>query len=490
MRRALGASRGRLVRQLLSESLLLALAGAAGGVTLARKGKDWLPRLFEPDAVLETAIDLRVLAFAGGLTTIAALAVGVGYAIRATRTDLASALKSAGARPGNRRTVIASALIGVQMAASLVLLVAAGLLVQTLYNYSRVEVGFDPRNVLVFRLDPAPSVADPARTFAAYEEVVAALDRVPGVRATTLSAFPLVAHSEWTDTVRPDPEGAPRGVRIQPVRWNFFEAMGMPLLSGRTLQPSDTDTSPPVAVINEEMAKQVFGEAAPIGRHFRFVNGPERDVPIRVVGIVRDAKYTSLSEELRAAFFRPYTQVPPRRMTVEVRADGDPLALAPSLRAAIRRIDPELPLIDMRTQEQQIAETIRGPRVFALLTGLAGAVGLLLACVGLYGIVSYDARRRTSEIGVRLALGARQPDVVRLVMGQTGWIVVVGAVLGVALATVATRLIAGQLFGVEPLDPWTLAAAVALLAVVALLAGYMPARRAARLDPTLALRYE
>jgi ABC-type antimicrobial peptide transport system permease subunit len=186
----------------------------------------------------------------------------------------------------------------------------------------------------------------------------------------------------------------------------------------------------------------------------------------------------------------PYTQIPPRRMTVEVRTAGDALAPTAAIRAAVRAVDSGLPLIALRTQEQQMAETIRGPRTFFLLTAVSGAIGLLLACVGLYGVVSYDAKRRTREIGVRIALGAGRRDVVHLVMGQTLWIVTIGALLGLGLAAAGSRLIANQLFGVQPLDPSTIASAVALMVAVACLAGYLPARRAAQLDPTQALRYE
>ncbi len=490
LRRALGASRSRVVRQLLSESLLLAAVGAAAGVALAVWAKDVLPRLFEADAVLDTAIDLRAVAFAGGLTTLTALVFGVGYAVRATRVDLTPGLKASAGAGGVQRALMARTLIAVQIAASLVLLVVAGLFARTLYNYSRVDVGFDPSNMMVFQIDPGPPSDNPARAFDLYERLVGAIEEVPGVRSVTMSAMPVVAQSQWTDTVRADDAGSGRDVKVQAVRWNFFETMGIPLVAGRSLQPADIDGGLRVAVINAEMARQIFDEAFPVGRHFQFVNGPSRNVPIQVVGVVRDTKYSSLREAAPPIFFMPYTQVPPRRMTVEVRTAGDALALAAGVRAAIREVDSGLPLIALRTQEQQISDTIRGPRTFSLLTAVSGALGLLLASVGLYGVVSYDAKRRTNEIGVRMALGARRPDVVRLVMGQTLWVVTIGALLGLLLAASASRLVASQLFGVQPFDVSTLASAAALLVAVACLAGYVPARRAAQLDPTQALRYE
>jgi predicted permease len=300
----------------------------------------------------------------------------------------------------------------------------------------------------------------------------------------------VVARAEWTETIRPERNETAREAHIQVVRWNFFQTLGMPLVGGRSLQATDTADSPRVAVINAAMAREVFEEDLPIGRRFQFVNGPGRTIPIEVVGVVRDAKYSRLSEREPSAFFMPYTQFPTGRMTVEVRTVGDALALAASVRAAIQRIDPGLPLINVRTQEAQILETLRNPRIFAALTAVSGVIGLLLACIGLYGVVSYDARRRTSEIGVRMALGAERSDVLRLVMGQTAWIVAIGAGVGLILAGAAARLLRGQLFGVQPFDLSTMASATLILVAIAGIAVLLPARRAARLDPTQALRHE
>ena len=489
VRVALGASRARLIRQLLTESLLLATAGASAGVALAWWAKDALPRMFEDDVVLATAIDARALAFAGVLTTITALVFGVGHALRATRVGAMPWLKET-ARAGGQRALIARTLIGVQIAASLVLLVVAGLFVRTLYNFSRVDVGFDTRDLMVFQIDPTPSAADPAGVVELYERLLGEVEKVPGVRSVTLSALPVIARSEWTETIRTEGNETAREVHIQIVRWNFFQTLGMPLVGGRSLRTSDTANALRVAVINAAMARDVFDEELPIGRRFRFVNGPNRDAPIEVVGVVRNAKYSRLSEPEPSTFFMPFTQFPTGRMTIEVRTMGEALALTGSVRAAIQRIDPDLPLIKVRTQVAQIQETLRNPRIFAALTAVAGAIGLLLACIGLYGVVSYDARRRTSEIGVRMALGAARSDVLRLVMGQTSWIVTIGTGVGLILAGGAARLLRGQLFGVEPFDISTMASATLLLVAIAGLAVFLPARRAARLDPTHALRHE
>ena len=488
VRLALGASRYRLIRQLLSESLLLAAAGAAAGLALAAWAKDALPKLLEADAVLDTAIDIRALAFAAGLTTVTALVFGLGHALRATRVGAMPWLKET-ARAGGQRALMARTLIGVQIAASLVLLVVAGLFVRTLYNYSQVDVGFDTRNLLVFQMDPRSSAAEPAAVVDLYERLMGAVEAVPGVRSVTLSAMPIVARSEWSENIQTD-RGTPRGAHVQSVRWNFFATLGMPIVAGRSLQATDTGSTPRVAVINAAMARQVFEEDAPLGRRFAFADGPSRGVMIQVVGVVRDAKYSRLSEPAPPTFFMPYTQVPAGRMTVEVRTAGDALAMTGGIRAAIQRIDPNLPLMRVRTQDEQISETIRQPRTFAALTAVSGVIGLLLACIGLYGVVSYDARRRTSEIGLRIALGAQRSDVLRLVMGQTSWFVASGAVAGLVLATLSARLLGNELFGVQSFDVSTMASATAILVAIASLAAFLPARRATRLNPTHALRHE
>jgi predicted permease len=489
VRLALGASRSRLIRQLLSESLVLAVSGAAAGLALASWGNDALPRMFENDVALATAIDLRTLAFTAGLTTLTALAFGVGHALRATRVGAMPGWQAT-SRGGGQRALAARTLIGVQIAASLMLLVVAGLFVRTLYNYSQVDVGFDVRNLLVFQIDPRSSGNGPRGTGDTFERVVDAIEALPGVQSATLSALPVVARSEWSDAVKTERADAPGWAHIQVVRWNFFETLGMPIIAGRSLQATDVSGAPRVAVINVAMARQIFEDDAPLGRQFAFVNGPERNVPIQVVGVVRDAKYSRLSEPAPATFFMPYTQVEPRRMTVEVRTAGDALAMTAAVRAAIRTVDPGLPLMRVRTQEEQIAETIREPRLFAALTAVAGAIGLLLACIGLYGVVSYDAKRRTSEIGVRMALGAQRSDVLRLVMGPTTWLVTIGAAAGLILAAAASRLLGRELFGVQPFDLSAMASATVLLVSVVSFAAFLPAQRAARLNPTHALRHE
>jgi predicted permease len=491
MRRALGATRGRLVRQLLLESLLLAIGGAIVGLVVAVWAKDLIPRMMEDDVVLDTFVDLRALAFAAGLTTATALIFGTGHAVRASRTDALAWVKGAAVNNLDRRTLAVRTMMAVQVAASVMLLVMAGLFIRTIHNLSRVDVGFEPRNLLVFRIDPGPMGGEDAKVFALYERLVAAIEAVPGVHSATLSVMPVVAHSEWTEPVRPDDRNEAREVFIQSVRWNFFDTMRIPILAGRSLLPSDAAERPRVAVINEAMAQQLFGLALPLGRHFQFVNGNDRDVPIEVVGVVGNSRYARLEEAAPPpTFFMPYRQRPPQSMIVEVRTRANPMAFAPAIREAIRREDPQLPLIAMRTQEQQIGGTIRSQRMFATISVVSGLIALLLACVGLYGIVSYDAKRRTGEIGLRMALGARPRDVIGLVSARTLRVVSLGGVLGLLLAFGIARLIANQLFGVTPLDLPAMLGATVLMATVASVAAYIPARRASRIDPMVALRCE
>src|SRR3954451_20122736 len=491
VRLTLGASRWRVIRQFMTEILLLAIVGGSGGATLAWWGKDfmlWLPLRNTP--IVDARIDPRVLAFTAGLSAITALLFGIGPALRTTRTDLGPSLKSSTQKGAVTRGMATKVLLTVQVAMSLALLVGAGLLVRTLHNFSKVDVGFIADHVLVFRIDPALQTDRSSRIFDLYERMTAAIEGVAGVQSCTMAAMPLIARSEWEEPVQPEGGGVAQNAFVQIARWNFLEAMGIPLMLGRDLSASDTQGRPRVAIINETMAQQVFGERSSLGRHFHFVNGRDRNVRIEVIGVARDSKYASLEQRVPPTVFIPQAQVPPSGMTVFVRTASDPMSLGSAIREAIRQTDSTIPLADMKTQQQQIAETIGKPRAFALLTTVSGVIGLLLACIGLYSTVSFDTMRRTQEIGIRMALGARRSDVLRLVMRQTIVVVTIGAGIGIALAVAASRLIKSLLFGIAPSDPVAIGLALAVLIAVALAASYVPAHRASRLDPTQALRYE
>ncbi len=483
VRLALGASRGRLVRQMLTEGGVLAVGGAIAGVLVATCGKDffsWLPAGGETP-VIDSSIDGRVLAFTALLSILTAFAFSIAPALRVTGRHLSQSMR-VGPNQSMSRNVARKALIAIQVAVCLVLLVGSGLLLRTLRNFSAVNVGFNADNLLVFRVN--------GRDHQTFEDLVTEFEALPGVTSATVSAVPLVARSEWSAEVSADGAAQPREGFIQNVRWNFFDTMGMPILIGRSLQPGDTKGAPMVAVINETMARQLFGEQSPLGRPFWLDPPAGRTNPIEVVGVVADAKYARLDEPAPPTFYRPYLQLAVAPMTFEVRTAPDPAALVPVVREAARRVDSNLALIDIKTQRDQIAQTIDTERSVALITTIFGFVGLLLASIGLYGVVWYDATRRTNEIGIRMALGARPADVINLVARETFVTVGIGVAAGLALTLATGRVLARFLFGVAPTDPLTMAGSALVFAAVAVLAAYVPVRRALRQDPTQALRYE
>ena len=491
IRFALGASRWRVVRQLLTESVVLACAGGLGGILIAFWGRDflqWLPGADVP--IISPAIDFRVVLFAGGISLLTAIVFGLGPSLRATRTSLSASINAA---RWQRRGWLRRSLVALQVALSLAMLVVAGQFLHTLQNLSRVDVGFDTANLLVFRVNPVARDGGPARAFGVLDELTTAIESVPGVRSTTMSAMPLLARAEWqvmvgADPVTPGAQG--QAAYLQVIGPRFTETLGIPLLAGRNFAISDRDGAPRVAVINETMAKQLFGDPRPVGRQFQFLEGPDKDARVEVVGVVRDTAYARLQEANPPTFYVPHRQMAPSTMTFEVRTAVDPMSLVPAVQEAVHRVDPGLSLAGIKSQAQQIRETVALPSTFALVTSGFGIAALTLACIGLYGLVSFDVSRRTREIGLRMALGARRSEVVRLVLGEMMVIVTIGAGLGWALGFAASFGARGAFFGVQPGNPVAIAAATLVLAIASGLAGYLPARRASTVDPTQALRHE
>lgn len=500
MRLALGASRGRLVRQLLTESLLLYAAGAAGGVLVAVYATPLLARLPLPvnlPVAPDFTPDARVLAFTLLVSLATGVAFGLAPALQAARADLTARLRTDTAGAGSRRSAAQGALIAGQVAVSLVLLVAAGLFLRALDRGRHVDLGFDPSNVAVAGFDVGASRYDAAKGRAFFRALRDAMARTPGVVAVSYArALPLTTDNsvdlriDGSAADAPTADGTP--VRFGEVDAGYFEVMRTPIVEGRGFTAADDERAPPVAVVNQAFVRRYWPATAPagaLGRTFR-----RGGATVTVVGVARDAKYASIGEPLRPFVYFAIAQAaaPGRADHAEllVRTSGPPARLAPAIRAAVRALDPALPAPTVTTLGAETGGVLLPQRVAALVTAVLGLVGLLLAAVGLYGIVAYLVGQRTREIGVRLALGARRRDVLRLVLGDGMRPVAAGMAAGLVLAVGATRLLTAFLFGVSPLDAVTFAGGAAVLAAVALAASYLPARRAAATDPVRALRAE
>jgi predicted permease len=492
VRLSLGATRWRLVRQLLTESLLLAGMGGAIGILIGYWGYKLLPG---PSGT-STPLDWRVLLFvlvASGLTGIL---FGIAPALRGTGVNVNSALKETGRSVTGSKSILGKSLLVLQVALSLVLLVGAGLFLQTLRNLRHVDVGFNPENLLLFRVNPALNRYDEARMRTLYHNMLERFSAVPGVRGAALSQPALLSGSTSTTGIfvqgRTYPPGRPQGddydihrVLVSP---SFFDVMSIPIVLGRGITDRDTADAPKVVVINEAAVRKYFPKENPIGH--RIGTSPETTGDMEVVGVLHDARYDSLRTDIPPTEYLPYAQARSTNCVFEIRTTGAPASAMGSIRDVARQIDPNLPLTDVSTQIEQVEKRFSQEKLFAQAYALFGALALLLASIGLFGLMSYSVSRRTNEIGVRMALGAQPRDVLGLVMRESMILVAIGAVLGIAAALASARLIATQLFGVPPTDLAALGVAIAVMAAVSAFAGYLPARRAARVDPMVALRYE
>ena len=504
VRLAVGASRGRLIRQLLTESVLLAAVGGGLGVLFAFWIKDGLLIVTEwggrEMSALTPRLDLRVLGFTLGLSFLTGIIFGILPALRATDLDLTPALKDSGrSSSGIGRSWLSKSLVVVQVSLSVLLLIGAGLLIRTLRNLQHVDMGFNANNVLLFKVDPSLLGYRDEKLADLYQRSFSRLEAVPGVQSVTFSRSPLLAQSSWTSSAYVPGEmganGQPResNVKVHSVRENFFSTMEIPLLLGRGLTEQDDARAPRVAVVNQAFVKAHFGNENPIGKRFGFA--PEKPNDIEIVGIARDAKYTSQRDEIQPTVYQAWRQVL-RRMTFatfEVRTVGDPAAAIAGVRQAMREVDSNLPLSDMRTQKQQADETLAMERMFAKLLTLFGLIAQQLAAIGLYGVMAYVVSQRTHEIGIRMALGADRRKVLMMVVRQGMVLTVAGILVGLVAAYALTRYLeslTSMLFGVKPRDPWTFAVIAVGLGLVALIACLVPARRATRVDPLRALRYE
>src|SRR5499426_811318 len=496
VRMALGAGRARLIRQSLTESLLLSGLGAATGIVLAWRLSRLLLLMASsgPEALpLDLTPNVRVLGFTIVASLLSALIFGTAPALRAARIEPNSSLKSGkDAAQGASQSRFGKALVVAQVALSLLLLVGAGLFVRTLINLQSLPSGFDQENVLLISTDITVTGYQGGQRSALLREVEEKVKAVPGVQATS---FSLVVFNQgfWPATIFTRDLNAPgresRVIRNNVVGQDYFTTMGIPLLEGRVFGPQDTNQVRPVAVISETLARRFFPDGSPLGKHFG-MDRPESVDQFEIIGVVKDSKYQSLAEPPEPNAYYSHSQIPFPLENIVIRYSGSPDAVIPQVRRAILEVKRNLPIDEVVSLSEHIGRSLAQQKLVARLATFFGLLALLLACVGLYGVLSYAVARRTNEIGVRMALGAMRGDVIWLVLREALALVGAGAVIGLLASLAATRTVSTLLFGLEPDDPLTIAAATLLLLAVAALAGYLPARRAARVDPMAALREE
>lgn len=500
IRAALGAGRGRLVRQLLTESLLLGLLGGAIGLLAAVWGVDLLRTASPPDIprLEEIRIDQYVLGFTLGASLLTGLLFGTAPALRVSRPALTEALKEGGSRStvaSPSRNWLSSVLIVSEVALSAVLLIGAGLLVHSFVRLLDVEPGFNPDKLITMRISfSGKKYTEDARRVEFLRQLLERLEALPGVRGVAVAnGLPLEGQDITSTPVvegRPPNEFQDLGIGTHAVNPGYFRAMGVPLLKGRFFSERDGADGPPVVIINEALARRFWPDEDPIGKRISLFAGSHSHKFAEVIGVVGNVRYTGLAGEISLDAYAPYEQVPWPYITVAMRTAIDPTSLVAAVRQEVKTLDPELPIYSVRTMERVMMETLGLRPLMLVLTGLFALLALLLAAVGIHGVMSYSVSRRTHEIGIRMALGAQPHDVLRLMVGQGMVLVLVGVGLGLAGSLAMTRFLKSWLFGVTPTDPMTFAIVSLLLMAVALLASYIPARRATRVDPMVALRYE
>jgi macrolide transport system ATP-binding/permease protein len=498
LRLSLGAGRSRIIRQLLTESVLLASFGGALGVLIAILGIRFLTLLLangRSGFTLRAELNWHVLGVAAALSVLTGVLFGVAPAIRATRVDVIPALKEVRAgesvsRHRAGRVSLGQTLLAAQIAISVLMLVAAGLFVRTLSHLQAIEVGFNRDNVLLFQLDARKAGYGDQDIDAFYSNLLKTFSAIPGVRHASLSDSSLIEAGSGSPINVPGqpPDPATQWLSVGP---GFFATMEIPVLAGRDLDEGDRPGSRPVAVVNEVFAKKNFGDRSPLGQHLILNrNGQGRDMEI--VGVSRNARYGSLISDIPPVVYFPFDQgfPQPNEMVYALRTSGDPLHYANAVRETVQRANARVPVSEIRTQTADIDRQINQEITLARLCSGFAILATLIACVGLYGAVSYTVARRTGEIGIRIALGARRGGVERMVLREVLALVAAGEVIGLAAALAAAKFVESFLYGIKPNDPLALTLGSVTLLAAALLAGYMPARRASRIDPMVALRHD
>jgi len=513
VRLGIGAGKGRVIRQLLTESFLLATLGGLLGVLFAVGGIRFFTVALASGSrafPLQAQINWRVFAIAAALSIITGFLFGLAPALQAARVDVIPALRGgvaaqSASRPRLLRLSLSQVLIAVQIALSALLLIGAGLFVRTLMNLQSVDLGFNREQILLFKINARQAGHKDPELTTFYRDLQQRLASIPGVRSATVSNSPLVGEGTWGSPVVPIGTAAPehpadghgtfgegKDTHILTAGPDFFATMQIPLIAGREFDERDRPDSAPVAIVNEAWAKEYFGARNPIGQQVVLETDGKRQ-QMEVIGLARNSRYGELTRTFPPIVYMSFWQNlyrPPEEATYALRANGDPLALAGAVREIVRQADPRIPITGLKTQAAMIDETMTGQAMFArLCTGFA-ILALAIACVGLYGTIAHTVGRRTSEIGIRIALGASRFQMVWLVVRQVAVVTSIGLIAGFVAAFGLSRLVESFLFGVKPADPATVAAALLTLLVAAGTAAYIPARRASRIEPVAALRHE
>jgi predicted permease len=497
VRLALGAGRWRILRQTMTESLLLSVMGGAAGLLLAWAMRNALPRMLADswEPALEAKFSWPIFLFAAAVSIATGFVFGLGPAWHATRVQVNASLKDSGQTVTHRRRGLGGkAIVALQVALSMVLVTGAGLFVRTLMRLESEGLGIRSHNLLLFSVELPETRYPKAASTPVLQRLEERVTAVPGVEAATLTYVPLISGNAEGHTFIPQgqqrkAEGNPSAL-VNRVGANFFSTYGIRIVAGRGFDGRDTQSSRKVTVVNESLAKKYFPNGNPVGKTFE--EGVDHPITYEIVGVCTDAKYYRVRKDAEPTYYAPYSQMDDglHEATFAIRTSLAGEAILPALRDAVRHVDPNLPMLDVRTQDEQIAANLRQERIFAGLTSGFGVLALALACVGVYGVMAYSVSRRTSEIGIRLALGAARRQVLAMVLREASWLSAVGIGAGLAAALLLARVVKSMLYGIAPDDPLTLVGGALVLMGAALAAGWIPARRAAGVEPMVALRHE